>query len=230
MNDSELTELAELDPHVLRMFSMATDQGVQELASAEERLLAIKRKIPLALNRINLSVDMDFNTNLVQMVSVADKAVYICVGNNNDARDIITVSYGPTADTCTPLKEFTSTDGDDYQAEGMFSSPMFWQHATRQNDFPVFELRGTPTEASVMKVRYRMKTPALAAFPDSLDLLLVWGLLAELAPRAYEVKYADMLSLVSSRHQGAGREYKRVRMDPDIAEKQAYYDSIQGYG
>ena len=229
MDEAALVTLVSRNPAVIKAYTGFTHAGVKELLKPTERKEAIRDHIPLVLDRINLSVDLDFNTDVVEMVSVADTAVYRCVGKSNDCRDIITVSYGPTADTCRPLREFTPTDGDDYQAEGGFTNVVFWQHARRQSDYPEFELRGTPSEAAVIKVRYRLKTPKLQEFPSSFDLLLEWGLLAEMAPLAFEKKYSSMLALLVSRHQGAGREYKRVRMDPDIQEKQAYYESIRGY-
>jgi hypothetical protein len=230
MDENQLVRLVDTNPSVIKAYTGFTHAGAKPLLKPPERFEAIKRHVPLVLDRINLSVDMDFNTDMVEMVSVADTAVYQCVGNSGDCRDIITVSYGATLDTCTPLNEFTPTDGDDFQAEGSFVGVVFWQHAKRKSDFPQFELRGTPSEAGVMKVRYRLRTPDIAEFPSTLDLLLEWGLLAEIAPHAFEEKYSNMLALLVSRHQGAGREYKRVRMDPDIQDKQAYYASIRGYG
>lgn len=230
MNEETLVKLVDSNPAVIKAYTGFTEAGVEALLTPTQRFEAIKAHVPLVLDRINLSVDLDFNTDRVQMASVASKAVYQCVGNHDDCRDIITVSYGPTADTCKPLHEFTPTDGDDFQAEGSFTDVVFWQHAKRKEDFPQFELRGTPSEAAVLQVRYRLKTPDISEFPSTLDLLLEWGLLAEIAPFAFETKYVNMLALLVSRHQGAGREFKRVRMDPDIQDRQSYYASIRGYG
>lgn len=230
MNEKTLVTLVDSNPAVIKAYTGFSQAGVTPLLTPTERFEAIKAHVPLVLARINLSVDLDFNTDRVEMASAASTAVYQCVGNHDDCRDIITVSYGPTADTCIPLHEFTPTDGDDFQAEGSFVNVVFWQHAKRKEDFPQFELRGTPSEAAVLQVRYRLKTPDISEFPSTLDLLLELGLLAVIVPRAYKMEYADTLALVVSRHQGAGREFKRVRMDPDIQDRQSYYDSIRGYG
>jgi len=224
---NELATIVDRHPAVIKAYTGFTQAGVKPLLKPAERLAAIEKLIPLVCNRINLECDWDFNTDEVEMQTVANQGVYKCVGNDDDARDIITVSYGADEDSLVQLDEFNSVEGNDLQYAGI-SGVAFWQHSTRKSDFPHFELVGAPTSAGyLLKVSYRMKTMEIVEFPEGFELMLQWGLMAEIVP-SFEAKYREMLNLLAARHQGSGREYSRVRGDPDIEARNVQFNTLRG--
>lgn len=232
MTSDELAHFADGDPTVIKAYTGFTEQGVEELLSPADRLDAIKKRIPAVLDRINLEKDWDFNTDTTgtgsDIVTSANKSIYRVEGKGKKARDIISILYGVDENNLTPLDEYSTVDADDMEHKVGLGGVFLWKQAPRVSDFPHFELVVAPTSAGLCRVNYRLKTLKIELFPSSFDILLQWGLLAELVPRAFEVKYADMLSLLASRHQGKGREYARVRQDPDLDAQNSFYVKTRG--
>jgi len=229
MTESKLAAIVERHPSVIKAYTGFTNAGAQPLLKPTERLEAIKLLIPAVCSRINHECDWDFNTSEVDMRTVANQGVYSCEGNNDDSRDIITVLYGAEESSLKPLDEFNPVKGDDLQYNAGITSVVFWRHSTRKADYPHFELVGAPDNSGyLIRLRYRMKTIGVAEFPEGFDLMLQWGLMAEISPREHEGKYREMRNLLVARHQGSGREYSRVRGDPDVEARNVQFSTLRG--
>lgn len=224
-----LAKLVAENPRVIAAYMVPTREGIQPLWGPEEREKALQGLVPVATDRVNLAHDWDFNSHFVDMTSVADQAVYKCIGNSNDCRDIITVQYGEDADNLDTLKEYTPTDRDDrYNAMGA-SDVAFWSPYKRRGTFPQFELVAAPNEAGKMiRVRYRFRGVTVVDFPGGFDWLLTLSLLSIIVP-AYEGMFQDELGFMISHHQGSGREDKRLRIDSVQEERNAHNSSLPGY-
>ncbi len=229
MDEKKLAQMVDRDPTVIKSYMGFTQQGTSELLTPTARLAAIKQKIPLVLDRINLAHDWDFNTNTLDLTTVANQGIYRCEQDKKKARDIITVLYGIDEASVRPLDEFSTVDADDMQYKVGLGDVCIWKEAPRSDDIAHFELVATPTlSGQWITVRYRLDTPAIIDFPGTFDLLLFKALLAMVVPRFYEDGYRDELSVMAARHQGKGREYKRVRQDPDVDAANVYYNQTRG--
>lgn len=228
MNAVKLAQMVDRDPTVIKSYTGFTQQGTSQLLSPSDRLKAIRGKIPLVLDRINLAHDWDFNTNTLDLTTEANQGIYKCEQGQKKARDIITVLYGVDESSVLPLDEFSTVDADDMQYKVGIGDVCLWKEAPRSSDIAHFELVATPTlSGQWIKVRYRLDTPSIIDFPATFDLLLFKALLAMVVPRFFEEGFQDELSLMASRHQGKGREYKRVRSDPDVDAANVYYNQTR---
>lgn len=159
---------------------LARPAGQAWKGSATEKKKAVAVTIDTALNTIIVAFDFPFVLDQkIDETTVADQADYVLKGNNSDARDIMSITFGSDNN----LLDKKSTQEHDDWISGQSVIPTdtgYWVPLGERQGFPLIKFVGTPSGETDFSYRYRKKNMDVDEFPDVWSGVLIAQVEAEL--------------------------------------------------